>query len=217
MLALLLISIVYLYFNINNDEILISIGKTLVSTEVLEEQFVCDLQKCKGECCIAGDSGAPLEESELDEIDKYYEVVKPYLQAEAIESIEKLGHYLIDSDNDWVTPLVHGNRECVYTVFENGIAKCSFEKAFFEGKIPFRKPVSCHLYPVRITKFKTYDAVNYDRWDVCAAACKLGKSLKVPVYKFLKDSLIRKYGEEWYAQLEIAAHLLEEKKIDQKK
>lgn len=217
MLALLLISIVYLYFNINNDEILISIGKTLVSTEVLEEQFVCDLQKCKGECCIAGDSGAPLEESELNEIDKYYEVVKPYLQAEAIESIEKLGHYLIDSDNDWVTPLVHGNRECVYTVFENGIAKCSFEKAFFEGKIPFRKPVSCHLYPVRITKFKTYDAVNYDRWDVCAAACKLGKSLKVPVYKFLKDSLIRKYGEEWYAQLEIAAHLLEEKKIDQKK
>ncbi len=217
MLALLLISIVYLYFNINNDEILISIGKTLVSTEVLEEQFVCDLQKCKGECCIAGDSGAPLEESELNEIDKYYEVVKPYLQAEAIESIEKLGHYLIDSDNDWVTPLVHGNRECVYTVFENGIAKCSFEKAFFEGKIPFRKPVSCHLYPVRITKFKTYDAVNYDRWDVCAAACKLGKSLKVPVYKFLKDSLIRKYGEEWYAQLEIAAHLLEEKKLDQKK
>lgn len=217
MLALLLISIVYLYFNINNDEILISIGKTLVSTEVLEEQFVCDLQKCKGECCIAGDSGAPLEESELTEIDKYYEVVKPYLQAEAIESIEKIGHYLIDSDNDWVTPLVHGNRECVYTVFENGIAKCSFEKAFFEGKIPFRKPVSCHLYPVRITKFKTYDAVNYDRWDVCAAACKLGKSLKVPVYKFLKDSLIRKYGEDWYAQLEIAAHLLEEKKIDQKK
>ena len=217
MLALLLISVVYLYFNINNDEILISIGKTLFSTEVLEEQFVCDLQKCKGECCIAGDSGAPLEESELEEIDKYYVVVKPYLQAEAIESIEKLGHYLIDSDNDWVTPLVHGNRECVYTVFENGIAKCSFEKAFFEGKIPFRKPVSCHLYPVRITKFKTYDAVNYDRWDVCAAACKLGKSLKVPVYKFLKDSLIRKYGEDWYAQLEIAAHLLEEKKLDQKK
>ena len=217
MLALLLISVVYLYFNINNDEILISIGKTLVSTEVLEEQFVCDLQKCKGECCIAGDSGAPLEESELEEIDKYYEVVKPYLQPEAVESIEKLGHYLIDSDNDWVTPLVHGNRECVYTVFENGIAKCSFEKAFFEGKIPFRKPVSCHLYPVRITKFKTYDAVNYDRWDVCAAACKLGKSLKVPVYKFLKDSLIRKYGEDWYSQLEIAAHLLEEKKLDQKK
>ena len=217
MLALLLISVVYLYFNINNDEILISIGKTLVSTEVLEEQFVCDLQKCKGECCIAGDSGAPLEESELEEIDKYYEVVKPYLQSEAVESIEKLGHYLIDSDNDWVTPLLHGNRECVYTVFENGIAKCSFEKAFFEGKIPFRKPVSCHLYPVRITKFKTYDAVNYDRWDVCAAACKLGKSLKVPVYKFLKDSLIRKYGEDWYSQLEIAAHLLEEKKLDQKK
>ena len=216
-MALLLISDVYLYFNINYDEILISIGKTLVSTEVLEEQFVCDLQKCKGECCIAGDSGAPLEESELEEIDKYYEVVKPYLQPEAVESIEKLGHYLIDSDNDWVTPLVNGNRECVYTVFENGIAKCSFEKAFFEGKIPFRKPVSCHLYPVRITKFKSYDAVNYDRWDVCAAACKLGKSLKVPVYKFLKDSLIRKYGEEWYAQLEVAAHLLEEKKLDQKK
>ena len=196
---------------------MIAIGKTLVSLDVIEEQFVCDLQKCKGECCIAGDSGAPLEESELQEIDKYFEVVKPYLQPEAIESIEKLGQYLVDSDNDWVTPLVHGHRECAYTVFENGIAKCSFEKAYLEGKIPWRKPISCHLYPIRITKLKSYDAINYDRWDICGDACKLGKNLKVPVYKFLKDSLIRKYGEEWYEQLTIAAQMLEEKKVDKKK
>jgi hypothetical protein len=195
----------------------IAIGNTIVSTEVLEEHFVCDLEKCKGACCVAGDSGAPLDESELPELEKYYEVVKPYLQKEGIESIEKQGFYVIDSDNDWVTPLIHGHRECAYTIFENGIAKCSFEKAYFEGKIPFRKPVSCHLYPVRITKLKAYDAVNYDRWDVCAAACKLGKSLKVPVYKFLKDSLIRKYGEEWYEQLEIAANLLQEQKDEKRK
>ncbi|CAN5380746.1 DUF3109 family protein [soil metagenome] len=191
---------------------MISIGNTLVSSEVLEEHFVCDLAKCKGECCIAGDSGAPLEDSELKEIETYYPEVKAMLQPEAIASIEKLGVYLKDSDNDWVTPLVNGNRECVYTIFENGIAKCSFEKAYFEGRIPFRKPVSCHLYPVRITKYKDFDAVNYDRWEVCAPACTLGKSLKVPVYKFLKDSLIRKYGDDWYQQLVIAADLLKESK-----
>ena len=191
---------------------MISIGKTLISTDVLEKQFVCDLQKCKGECCIAGDSGAPLEEDELEEIDKYYEDVKPYLHPEAIASIEKQGHYLIDSDNEWVTPLVNGHRECVYVVFEKGIATCSFEKAFLAGQIPFRKPVSCHLYPIRIKKYKSYEAVNYDKWEVCADACKLGKNLKVPVFRFLKDALIRKYGETWYEELVIADQLLKEHK-----
>lgn len=196
---------------------MIQIGeKTIVSTEIIEEQFVCDLQKCKGECCVAGDSGAPLELDERDELEKYYPVVKPYLQQEAIDSIEKQGFYLKDDDNDWVTPLVNGHRECAYTIFENGIAKCSFEKAYFEGKIPFRKPISCHLYPIRIKKLKAFEAINYDRWEVCAPACKLGKSLKVPVYKFLKDSLVRKYGEEWYKELEVAAVLWKQEKENEK-
>jgi hypothetical protein len=196
----------------------ISIGNTVVSEEILEEHFVCDLQKCKGACCIEGDSGAPLEESEKAEIEKYYPIVKHLLQPEGIESIETQGLYVKDNDGDLVTPLIHGHRECAYTIFdENNIAKCAFEKANNDGLIPWRKPISCHLYPVRITKFKAYDAINYDRWDICSAACKLGKSLKVPVYKFLKDSLTRKYGSEWYNELEIAAQLWKEEVQSRKK
>jgi hypothetical protein len=187
---------------------MISIGKTLVSDDVLEEHFVCDLAKCKGECCIAGDYGAPLDPSELEEIDKYYPVIKPLMQKKGVESVEKLGKYGKDDEGEWVTPLIDGHAECAYTIFEDGIAKCSFEKAYYDGLIPWKKPISCHLYPVRIRKLKNYEAVNYDRWEICAPACKLGKSLKVPVYKFLRESLIRKYGEEWYKELEIAADYL---------
>jgi hypothetical protein len=108
--------------------------------------------------------------------------------------------------------LINGNEECAFTIFENGIAKCSFEKAYYDGQIPWKKPISCHLYPVRIKKLKNYDALNYDRWNVCAPACKLGKSLKVPVYQFLKESLTRKYGEEWYNELTLAAEMWKEEK-----
>jgi hypothetical protein len=191
---------------------MIEIGKTLISTELLEEHFVCDLNKCKGECCIAGDYGAPLDKSELKEIEKYYPIVKPLLQERALKSIEEQGLYVKDDECDWVTPLINGNEECAFTIFENGIAKCSFEKAYYDGQIPWKKPISCHLYPVRIKKLKNYDALNYDRWDVCAPACKLGKSLKVPVYQFLKESLTRKYGEEWYNELTIAAEMWKEEK-----
>jgi hypothetical protein len=191
---------------------MIEIGKTLISTELLEEHFVCDLNKCKGECCIAGDYGAPLDKSELKEIDKYYPIVKPLLQERALKSLEEQGLYMKDDEGDWVTPLINGNEECAFTIFENGIAKCSFEKAYYDGQIPWKKPISCHLYPVRIKKLKNYDALNYDRWNVCAPACKLGKSLKVPVYQFLKESLTRKYGEEWYNELTIAAEMWKEEK-----
>ena len=191
---------------------MIEIGKTLISTELLEEHFVCDLNKCKGECCIAGDYGAPLDKSELKEIDKYYPIVKPLLQERALKSLEEQGLYMKDDEGDWVTPLINGNEECAFTIFENGIAKCSFEKAYYDGQIPWKKPISCHLYPVRIKKLKNYDALNYDRWDVCAPACKLGKSLKVPVYQFLKESLTRKYGEEWYKELTLAAEMWKEEK-----
>ena len=191
---------------------MIEIGKTLISTELLEEHFVCDLNKCKGECCIAGDYGAPLDKSELKEIDKYYPIVKPLLQKKGIKSIEEQGLYVKDDEGEWVTPLINENEECAYTIFEDGIAKCAFEKAYYDGQIPWKKPISCHLYPVRIKKLKNYDALNYDRWDVCAPACKLGKSLKVPVYQFLKESLTRKYGEEWYKELTIAAEMWKEEK-----
>jgi hypothetical protein len=191
---------------------MIEIGKTLISTELLEEHFVCDLNKCKGECCIAGDYGAPLDKSELKEIDKYYPIVKPLLQKKGIKSIEEQGLYVKDDEGEWVTPLINENEECAYTIFEDGIAKCAFEKAYYDGQIPWKKPISCHLYPVRIKKLKNYDALNYDRWDVCAPACKLGKSLKVPVYQFLKESLTRKYGEEWYKELTLAAEMWKEEK-----
>lgn len=192
---------------------MIQIGNTLVSLDIIENQFVCDLEKCKGECCVSGDSGAPLEESELAEIEAAYPVVKSYLREDALRSIAQQGLHIRDRDGDLVTPLTDGYKECVYTLFENGIAKCAFEKAYFEGKTRWRKPVSCHLYPIRIEKLKNYEAVNYNRWEICGAACTLGKSLQVPVYKFLKEALIRKYGEEWYNELELVAyHYGEEKK-----
>jgi hypothetical protein len=132
-----------------------------------------------------------------------------YLSQEGIRAIEKQGKYLKYSTDEWVTPLIKG-RECAYTIFdESGTAKCGIEKAYFEGKIEWRKPVSCHLYPVRINKLKnSVEAVNYDKWSICKPACKLGDTLKVPIYKFLKDSLIRKFGEEWYKELELAAEHL---------
>ena len=169
---------------------MIAIKNTIVSEELLEKKFVCDLTRCKGACCVEGESGAPLEKEELEEMEKVYPIVRDMLPEKGRKAIEEQGLYLIDSDGDWVTPLVGENQECAYTIFEEGIAKCSIEKAYHEGKTYFRKPVSCHLYPVRITKYKTYDAVNYEYWKLCAPACKLGASLQVPVYRFLKDSLV---------------------------
>ena len=184
---------------------MLAIGEILVSEDIIEKKFVCDLHACKGACCVKGDYGAPLEESELPVLDEIYEKVKPYLSENGRKAIEKQGRYLLYEKKEWVTPLV-GGRECAYTVFENGIAKCAIEKAYYDGKIEFKKPVSCHLYPVRINKMKqSVEAVNYDRWSICKPACKLCESLQVPLYKFLKDALIRKYGETWYEQLEQAA------------
>jgi len=183
----------------------IIIDKTIVSDDLLDKQFVCSLDKCKGACCVAGDSGAPLEFEETEALEKITEQVKPYMTKEGIEAVEKFGTWLIDSDGDFVTPLVEGVKQCAYVFMEKGIAKCAIERAYNEGKINFKKPVSCHLYPVRITRHTDYDAVNYDRWDICAPACKNGKDLGVPVFQFVKDALIRKYGKEWFEQLEGAA------------
>ncbi|MBL0105632.1 MAG: DUF3109 family protein [Bacteroidetes bacterium] len=190
---------------------MIAIGNTLISEDIFEKNFVCDLNACKGACCVKGDYGAPLEDDELAILDSIYDKVKPYLTESGIKAIEKQGKYIRYERKEWVTPLAKG-KECAYTIFDDGVAKCGIEKAYYEGKVDWKKPISCHLYPIRITKQKNgYDAINYDRWNICNPACKLGESLKVPVFKFLKESLTRKYGEAWYKELTIAGDLLEEK------
>ncbi|MES1221213.1 MAG: DUF3109 family protein, partial [Bacteroidota bacterium] len=165
--------------------------------------FVCDLAKCKGGCCEEGDAGAPLEDEEMNTIDSLYEKVKPYLSEAAIKEIEAKGKYVNNKDFGWVTPTlgddsgicVYGNRD------GNGIIKCAFEQAYYDGVIEWKKPISCHLFPVIAKKGKqgNYDRVNYEpREKLCKPACMLGKKLKVPVYEFLKEPLIRKYGKEFY-------------------
>jgi hypothetical protein len=187
---------------------MIAIDKTLISEDILEKKFVCDLNACKGACCVAGDSGAPLEKDELKILDAIIEKVKPYMVKKGVKAIEKFGPYVVDSDGDYTTTLVSEKAECAFVFFdENKIAKCAIEKAFYDGKTEWKKPISCHLYPIRITNLKGHEAVNYDKWDVCKPACECGKKLDVPVYKFLKEPLIRKYGKDWFLQLEKTAEL----------
>jgi hypothetical protein len=187
---------------------MIAIENTLISEDVLEKKFVCDLNACKGECCVAGDSGAPLEANELPILNSILNQVKPYMVPAGIAAVDKLGTYVIDADGDYTTTLVSPKAECAFVFFdEKNIAKCAIEKAYQEGKITWQKPISCHLYPIRIDKLKNHEAVNYNRWDICKPACTCGKKLDVPVYKFLKTPLIRKYGKDWYKQLELSAKL----------
>ena len=176
---------------------------------MIEKKFICDFGKCKGACCVEGDSGAPLDEDEKAILDEIYPDIKEYLTEKGIEEIEKQGTSVIDADGDLVTPIIN-DKECVYTVFENGLALCGIEKAFLDGKISYRKPISCSLYPIRIQKYPEFDAVNYNKWNICAPARELGFKMGTPVYKFLKEPLIRKYGEDWYKELEYAAENLEE-------
>ena len=180
---------------------MIEIGKTIISFDVFEEHFLCNLMKCKGACCVKGDSGAPLTRDEVPEIEKNLPPIKPYMTEEGWNIIEKQGVSVIDKDGDLVTPLV-GNNECAFTfVDEHGITRCAIEKAFIAGDINFRKPVSCHLFPIRITEYKRFDAVNYQKIAICKPARSCGKSASIPLYQFLKEPLIRKYGIEWYEQL----------------
>lgn len=180
------------------------IGKTIVSEEVLEKEFVCNLSACKGQCCIDGDAGAPVEEAEVDIMNEIYDKVKPFLRPEGVEAIASQGTTIIGEDGEFETPLIEGG-ECAYVIYENEMALCGIEKAYNEGLIDWKKPISCHLYPIRIKEFSSFSAVNYDKWHICSDACVLGKELQVPVYKFLKAPLIRKYGEDWYTELEEVA------------
>lgn len=197
---------------------MIAINHTLISEDIFDKKFVCDLNACKGECCVAGDAGAPLDKKELKVLDKVYPVVKPYMTSKGISAVEKNGTYVKDSDGDYTTTLVSDGAECAFVIFdENNIAKCAIEQAHMDGKLDeiakdWKKPISCHLYPIRITEYKEYDAVNYHSWNVCKPACECGKKLDVPVFKFLKDPLIRKYGEDWYKQLDLVFQAYSQKK-----
>jgi hypothetical protein len=189
---------------------MLQIQDTIVSLDVIEKKFCCDLAKCKGQCCVAGDSGAPLTDDEVYLIEEEYENYKPFLRPEGIEAIEEQGNWVIDAENDQVTPLING-KECAYTIIENGIYKCGIEKAYFEKKTSFRKPVSCHLYPVRLHKYSKFTAVNYDFWSVCQPAVNLGNEQNILAADFLKDALIRKFGSEWYEELRIARDYIKDK------
>ena len=184
---------------------MILIDNTVISDDIAEQFFVCNLDKCKGACCVEGDAGAPLERDELAKLEEIYPAVKPYLSAAGIAAIEAQGLYEQDidaeGDGDYVTTTV-GGRECVYAIYdEKNILKCGIEAAYNDGKIDWQKPISCHLYPIRVTKYEQYHALNYDRWPICSPACGFGKQLGVPVYKFVNNALVRAYGQAWYDQL----------------
>ena len=187
---------------------MIQVDDKIISFDVFEKKFVCDLSTCKGACCVEGDAGAPLTNKELDVLPYIYDQVKPYMRTEGIVEIEKQGFFVVDGDGDNTTPLVN-NKECAFVVFdENEMARCTIEQAYNDGKIDFKKPISCHLFPIRIKQYRDFDAVNYEAINICKPACDCGEQLQVPVYSFLKEPLIRLYGEEWYGKLIEAARLL---------
>ena len=192
---------------------MIQIDDTIISLDVFKEKFLCNLDACKGECCIEGDAGAPLEEEEVEQLKKVLPVIWGDLSSEAQAVIEKQGVCYKDEDGDLVTSIVNG-KDCVFTCYdEKGCCYCAIEKAYREGKVDFYKPVSCHLYPIRVQKYPEFKAVNYHRWSVCKAAVLLGEKEDMPIYKFLKEPLIRKFGEDWYTELEIAAEEMKNRGI----
>lgn len=181
---------------------MIAIDKVLVSDEVVEAQFVCDLHKCKGGCCEDGDAGAPLEADEMKVLEENFDVIKPYLTPEGLNELERQGKFVHDEEFGWVTPVING-KICAYGFRDSqGIIKCGIEAAYREGKLQWKKPISCHLYPIKINKTKTYTLVNYEPREVlCKPGCSLGKKLKLPVYQFLQEALVRKFGLEFYDTL----------------
>lgn len=182
---------------------MIQIDNALVSLEVMNEHFACDLSACKGACCVLGDAGAPLNAEEVTILEDIYPAVEPYLRPEGKMAIQEQGTSTTDSfDGEKVTPLIDG-KECAYVTFsDQGVALCGIEQAYRDGKVDWKKPISCHLYPIRIQKYRDFEAVNYDRWHICKPACDCGAKQKIKVYQFAKEALTRKFGADWYAQLD---------------
>ena len=181
---------------------MVEIEDKIISDELFEKKFVCDLQKCKGGCCVEGDSGAPLKSKEIKEIAKNLSIIKSEMSTKGLNAIKNNDFHYVDSDGDKVTKLVDG-KECVFVVFDkNNIAKCSIESAFRKNKINFNKPISCHLYPVRVKKYDSFTAINVDSWHVCKPACECGTELNVPVFKFLKDAIVRSWGLDFFHHLD---------------
>ena len=194
---------------------MIAIENVLLSDQIVSEAFVCDLNACKGACCVDGDAGAPLNREELKNIDEVIDTVMPYLNVVSKKEIESQGRYVYHNEFGWVTPTIK-SKICVYGITDSkGVVKCGIEQAYLDGKIKWKKPISCHLFPVIVKKSSKGDTqyANYEpREDHCKAACSLGKKLKVPVYEFLKEPLIRKFGKEFYSALEATAKHLKSKK-----
>ena len=192
---------------------MVEIGDTIVSLDLFREKFLCDLSACKGACCIEGDAGAPLEMDEVAKLEEVLPVIWDELSPDARAIIDRQGVAYIDCEGDLVTSIVHG-KDCVFTCYDGqGCCYCAVEKAYRAGKTDFYKPVSCHLYPVRVRRYNSYTAVNYHRWSVCKAALILGQKENLPVYKFLREPLIRKFGEDWYAEAELVAEELQKQRL----
>ena len=179
-----------------------SIDNTLVSEALLKEEFTCDLERCKGACCVEGEAGAPLSVAETRELKKHLPELLPFLNEKGKAVITAQGTHVSPKEGVYETPLVNG-AECAYTVFDaQGKAQCGIENANKAGATKMQKPISCHLYPVRVTEYSEFTAVNYHQWNICSPACTLGAALKQPVYRFTKQALIRKFGKAWYSTLE---------------
>lgn len=181
--------------------VMIQVGNTVVSRDLFEHHFICHLRKCEGNCCVFGDSGAPLSDVEVKHLESHLDQLWPFMRAEGKQAVSDQGAWVVDNDGDKVTPLVNGE-ECAYAIFEEGIARCAIEKAFESNAIPFQKPVSCHLYPIRVTPLKEGDALNVHQWSICEPARALGSEKGFPVFRFLKEALIRVYGKDFYNELE---------------
>ena len=186
------------------------VGNVLVSEELIDKCFCCDLEQCKGICCVEGDSGAPVAPDEVAELEEYFPAFKKYMTEEGVAVVKDGGTFVFNGGDSFDTPLMASNDACAFAFFEDGIAKCAIEKCFLNREIPFRKPISCYLYPIRISKVGDYEALNYDHWSICKTAVEYGNRLKLPVYRFLKEPLIPKYGKEWFEELEEMVRLRNE-------
>jgi len=192
---------------------MIQIGETIVSQVAFEHAFCCDLSKCKGACCVEGDAGAPLLPSEVPILESIQDAIRPFLRPEGLAALEAQGVAVKDHDGEWVTPLV-GGRECAYVTFDQGVAKCGIEQAAAAGAVDWPKPISCHLYPIRVTKYQDFDALNVHHWKVCEPACSLGQELKLPVFRFLQGALVRAYGPAWMEEAEEVYQFLQSRSED---